>query len=107
MRKKRGRFQITHEILSLCQKPTGKTRIMHKCNLSYSNLQEYLKSLISHGLLTNFDGKKGKLYNTTDNGSRFIASYEQLRKLLFHEIERVQIQRTQKGGTQLKKKKTD
>ena len=91
MRKKRGRFQITHEILSLCQKPTVKTRIMHKCNLSNSNLHEYLKSLIYHGLLSSFDGKNGKVYQTTHNGCRFIASYEQLRKLLFHEIERIQI----------------
>ena len=91
MRKNKVRFQIIYEILSFCQKPTIKTRIMHKCNLSYSNLHEYLKSLISHGLLSSFDGKNGKAYQTTHNGCRFITSYEQLKKLLFHEIERVQI----------------
>jgi predicted transcriptional regulator len=87
LRKKRGRFQISHEILSLCQKPTVKTHIMHKCNLSYSNLHEYLKLLISNGLLSSFDGKNGKVYQATHRGCRFIARYEQLRKLLFHEIE--------------------
>jgi predicted transcriptional regulator len=103
IRKKRGRFQITHEILSLCQKPTVKTHIMHKCNLSTSNLNEYLKFLISHSLLSSFDGKNGKVYQTTHNGCRFISSYEELRKLLFHKIERVQTERTQRVGTQLKK----
>jgi len=81
-RKKRGRLEISYEILSICLKPRTKTRILYKCKLSYTMLCKYLKLLISHGLLSNFDGKKRKVYNTTDNGSRFIASYEQLKKLL-------------------------
>jgi predicted transcriptional regulator len=86
MGKRRERFQVFHEILSLCQKPTTKTYIMHKCNLNFSHLQKYLKKLTSNGLLKSFDGKNGKVYQTTYDGCRFITTYEELRKLISKQI---------------------
>jgi predicted transcriptional regulator len=90
MRNKRGRFTIIYKILSYCQQPTAKTRIMTKCNLGYNNLKEYLKLLVSHDLLSSFDGEKGELYRTSETGYRFIASYEQLIELLYSDIESAQ-----------------
>ena len=86
MRKRRERFQVFHEILSLCQKPKSKTYIMHKCNLNFSHLQKFLKTLSSNGLLKSFDGKNGKVYQITHDGCRFVTTYEELRKLISNKI---------------------
>lgn len=86
MRNKRERLRIFYEILDFCKKPMVKTRIMNKCNLNYSDLQEFLKLLVSSNLLESSDGENGKVYQTTTKGCRFIQSYKELERLLFYEI---------------------
>ncbi len=75
---KRGRLEITHEILKLCRTPSRKTRILYKCNLSFELLQKYIMSLLSKDLLAiDSDG----LFQTTEKGKGFLTTYGNLETL--------------------------
>ena len=78
----RGRFEIIHDILAVAQKPTQKTRILYKCNLSFSQLQKYLKYLKNIGLLDSLSNDGKLLYQATEKGKTFIEDYEKLNKSL-------------------------
>ncbi len=75
---KRGRVEIIYDILCLCQRPAQKTHILFKCNLSFNQLQKYLKYLVSHDLISSYNGAQRELYKTTDKGKKFIEGYESL-----------------------------
>jgi predicted transcriptional regulator len=79
---KRGRLEIIYEILSASRKPTQKTRILYGCNLSYDQLQKYLKYLDSHGLLSSNNNKGKEQFQTTEKGAEFIKGYEHLDSFL-------------------------
>lgn len=79
---KRGRLEIVYGILSLCRKPTRKTRILYGCNLSYEQLQRYLEFLVSHELLYSFRSKGRAFYRRTDKGKEFLDGYVHLNCLL-------------------------
>ncbi len=60
-----------------------KTYVMHKCNLSYRQLQAYLDILRERGLLRaeshRGKGYPGKIFVTTDRGHAFLKAYGSLR----------------------------
>ncbi len=75
---KRSRFEITAGIVADCLLPRGKTHIMYKGNLSFSQTNAYLALLISQGLLSQENGK----YETTEKGRKFISAYNDLGKIV-------------------------
>jgi len=77
-RSKRGRFEIMAEILLYCNQQKGKTKIMYKTNLNYTQLKKHLRSLTSKGLL---DANTDK-YFTTQKGQRFLKIFAQLNAML-------------------------
>jgi predicted transcriptional regulator len=77
---KRDRTEIFAQILKLCAKPTVKTRIMYKTNLSYNVLLEILKQLQTLELLT-LD-KAIKKYVTTGKGQEYLAKWSAVQELL-------------------------
>lgn len=79
---KRGRLEIIYEILSICNAPAQKTRVLYRCNLSYEQLQKYLGYLISRRLLRTFKNRGKDFYQITDNGKAFLEEYERLKHLL-------------------------
>ena len=79
---KRGRLEIIYEILSVSSKPTQKTRILYSCNLSYDQLQKYLRYLGHHELLGSFNNKGKERFQTTEKGMEFIKGYERLNSFL-------------------------
>ena len=79
---KRGRLEIIYEILSVSRKPTQKTRILYSCNLSYDQLQKYLKYLSHHELLGSSSNKGKERFQTTKKGMEFIKGYERLNSFL-------------------------
>jgi len=83
---RRGRLEIIYEILSICSKPVYKTRILYRCNLSFSQLQKYLEYLFSHNLLTSFKEKQKDFYQVTDKGRTYIENYNALTNLLKENI---------------------
>ena len=77
---KRTNIEMIAEILSLCRKPTAKTRIMYKTNMSYAAIQKFLTQLQKFGLLRLED--EAKKYVTTEKGHDFIKKYAAIQELL-------------------------
>jgi predicted transcriptional regulator len=77
---RRARLQIFAEILELCRKPQVKTQVMHKANLSYTLLQDYLMQLQKQKLLEVHQSKKK--YLTTEKGREFLQKWTVLQQLI-------------------------
>lgn len=75
---KRSIMDIIAAILSEAQKGAKKTRIMYKCNLSYKQLQVYLKLVLN----MNFLELRSDLYQTSHKGYEFLDSYNTLKALM-------------------------
>jgi predicted transcriptional regulator len=86
--KNRGCLDIVREVLSIAIVRVCKTRIMYGANLSFHQLEKYLRALLGNSLLS-FDGDSG--YLTTASGKEFLALYEDYLKRNTHlgkEVER-------------------
>jgi predicted transcriptional regulator len=83
---RRGTLDIVAEILEEAKTGSGKTRIMVRANLSYSQLQRYLTGLVRAGLLATEKNKRDfVLYKTTDRGKVFLSSYSEIQQFLIPE----------------------
>lgn len=79
---RRGRLEIIYNILSLCQRPVQKTYIMYQVNLSYAQLQKYIKYLVQANLLELNKNEHEDLYIITEKGQNLIEEYKKLLELL-------------------------
>jgi len=83
--KRRDRHDIILEILKTAIEGKVKTHIMYKARLSYSQLNEYLPSLVENGFLENRRIQRKKKFKTilktTQKGMRFIESFETINQL--------------------------
>jgi len=80
--RRRGRLDIIGDILSLCQKPTQKTHIMYKCNMSFEQAGRYLDFLSSKNLVRPFYEAGKELYVVSEKGMSFIQMHQSLIDLL-------------------------
>lgn len=77
---RRSNIEIIGDILRLGK--TGKTNIMYGCDLSYYQLQKYLRFLLEHGFIE-MDGKSARRsYRPTSNGEQLLNHIEEVRFLL-------------------------
>ena len=78
----RGRMEITADIVRLCLEGTRKTAVMYKCNLSYEQLNRYLKEVQERGLIEK-DVINGKgFYKATPKGRDYLAKYDRLQQII-------------------------
>jgi predicted transcriptional regulator len=75
---RRGRLDITAEILTFCEQPKTKTSIMYNTNLNYGQLKRHMNTLTTQKLLT----KKTNKYATTDKGHEFLDLFLRLNRLV-------------------------
>ncbi len=75
---KRSRLEIMSDILQVCLSPSGKTQVMYKNNLSFTQLNTYLEVLISLKLLAFHTGK----YKTTQKGRIFLSSCKRVERFV-------------------------
>ena len=75
---RRSKFEIVAGIMQACLVPRGKTRIMCKVKLNFTQANDYLDQLTSLGLLSCMKGK----YVTTEKGRQFISAYNQLGEII-------------------------
>lgn len=70
--------------------PTQKTHLMYKSNLSFDQLQKYIKLLTEKGLLEEMNHSERKSYHTTEKGILFVQEFQKLEALqsvpIFNEI---------------------
>jgi predicted transcriptional regulator len=86
--KNRCSLDIVREVLSIALVRVCKTRIMYGANLSFVQLEKYLRALLGNALLS-FDGESG--YLTTASGKEFLVLYQDYlkrSKRLMGEVER-------------------
>lgn len=73
MNKNRSSLDIVREVLSIALVRVRKTKIMYGANLSFLQVEKYLKRLLGSGLLEH-DGDSG--YLITDAGTEFLEMYK-------------------------------
>lgn len=81
----RTQIDIMASILNEAFEGARKTRIMYGCNLSYRQLQSYLKLLVGMKLLRVVLEKKSSkttFFETTAKGQDFLLAYRNLKALM-------------------------
>lgn len=83
MTQRRSRFEIIFDILSAIQAKQGRikpTHLLYKSNLSHAKMKEYLKELISRGMVSEAEEKSKKFYTITDQGLTFLSEYKRIKE---------------------------
>ena len=80
--KRRDRLYIIAEILEIAKDGTLKTQIMYRANLSFTQLNDYLKFMIRINLLDKIIVNEKEMYKTTDKGMDFLQRYREINELL-------------------------
>jgi predicted transcriptional regulator len=80
--KRRDKLGIIAEILEIAKEGTLKTQIMYKANLSYAQLNDYLKFMLKNGLLHKFVSSRKDVYAITEKGIDFLQRHGELTELL-------------------------
>ena len=81
-RRRRDRMHIMAEILEVALDGALKTQMMYRANLSFAQLNEYLRFLLDLKLLDKVEGNGRAVYRTTSKGARFLQSYKEIQDLL-------------------------
>jgi predicted transcriptional regulator len=80
--KRRDKLCIIAEILEIAREGTLKTQIMYKANLSFAQLNEYLKFMLRIKLITKVRQAGKDIYIATDKGLDFLQRQCELTELL-------------------------
>ena len=81
----RSQWDIMANILRLAKSPESKTHIMYGANLSFRQLERYLKLLVDGGFLRVTEERRSKvmkLFVTTGNGVTFLEAYHKLEEIV-------------------------
>jgi predicted transcriptional regulator len=81
-RKRRDRLFIIAEILDIAKDGALKTQIMYKANLSFAQLNTYLKLLLNTQLLQKAKNEGKTIYSTTKKGLDYMDSYKEVINIL-------------------------
>ncbi|MGB9135184.1 MAG: winged helix-turn-helix domain-containing protein [Candidatus Bathyarchaeia archaeon] len=81
-RKRRDRLFIIAEILDIAKDGVLKTQIMYKANLSFAQLNSYIKLLIETQLIEITNRDKKNIYKTTKKGVEYMESYKEVLETL-------------------------
>jgi len=89
-RKNRNKVEIAAQVLKVAADGAKKTHIMYGANLSFDQLEKYLKLLLDKGLLDGRSTERGT-YALTDRGRRYLQEFVQYQssREVFHEKTRV------------------
>ena len=80
--KRRDKLSIVAEILEIAKEGTLKTQIMYKANLSFAQLNDYLKFMLKTNLLNKFRASGKDVYAATEKGVEFLQRHFELTELL-------------------------
>ena len=85
--KRRDKLGIIAEILEIAKNGALKTQIMYNANLSFAQLNEYLKYMLKIRLIDKLEARGKEVYVTTEKGSDFLQRHYELAELLKGENE--------------------
>ena len=86
--KRRDKLCIIAEILEIAKEGTLKTQVMYKANLSFAQLNEYLKFMLKIKLIQKLVNRGKDIYIATDKGLDFLQRQCELTELLKTEEEK-------------------
>ncbi len=80
--KRRDKICIIAEILEIAKEGTLKTQIMYKANLSFAQLNDYLRFMLKIKLIQKLYSKGKEVYVATEKGLDFLQRQCELNELL-------------------------
>jgi predicted transcriptional regulator len=85
--KRRDKLYIIAEILEIAKDGVLKTQIMYRANLSFTQLNEYVRFMLRNDLLGKVMLNGKELYKATLKGLNFLQRYHEITELLKTENE--------------------
>ncbi|MBS7638900.1 MAG: archaellum operon transcriptional activator EarA family protein [Candidatus Bathyarchaeia archaeon] len=83
MVRRRSKMELYLEVLRAVGRGVGKpTNIMYKCNLSWANSREILRSLVEQGLITVIEESNRRTYRITERGREVLEYFNRAHDLL-------------------------
>jgi predicted transcriptional regulator len=83
MNRRRSNIQIIRDMLRVGENGAGKTEIMYSANMSYSQIQKYLRFLIVHGFIDKVEvGNPTVNYRITEKGLSLVKSIDTVLEVL-------------------------
>jgi predicted transcriptional regulator len=80
--KRRDKLYIIAEILEIAKDSVLKTQIMYRANLSFTQLNDYLRFMLKNELLEKILQNDREVYKATKKGMIFLQSYREITELL-------------------------
>jgi len=80
--KRRDKLYIVAEILEIARKGSLKTQIMYRANLSFTQLNTYLKFMLDINLMEKIMQNDRDVYKATEKGLDFLQRYREITELL-------------------------
>jgi len=80
--KRRDKLYIIAEILEIAKDGVLKTQIMYRANLSFTQLNDYLKFMLKNALLEKVLWNDKEVYKATEKGMNFLQRYREITELL-------------------------
>jgi predicted transcriptional regulator len=86
--KRRDKLCIIAEILEIAKEGTLKTQIMYKANLSFAQLNDYLKFMLKIKLIEKVASASKEVYISTEKGLEFFQRHCELTEMMKMEEEK-------------------
>ena len=81
--RRRSNIEIIADMLRVGENGAGKTEIMYTANMSYSQIQKYLKYLVSQGFITRMNIDNTLIaYQVTQTGMKLLKAIDTLMAML-------------------------
>jgi len=80
--KRRDKLYIISEILEIAKDGVLKTQIMYRANLSFTQLNDYLKFMLRINLIEKNVENGKEVYKATEKGMDFLQRYREITELL-------------------------
>jgi predicted transcriptional regulator len=77
--RRRSDIKIIADMLRAGEKGAGKTEIMYSANMSFSQIQKYLKYLVNQGFINKVELDKSAIaYQVTESGLKLLMAIDNL-----------------------------
>lgn len=81
--RRRSNIEIIADMLKIGKNGAGKTKIMYNANMSYSQIQKYLRFLVGQGFIDKVEVENTAVtYQLTDSGSKLLDTINNLIEML-------------------------
>ncbi|MDD5039110.1 MAG: winged helix-turn-helix domain-containing protein [Dehalococcoidales bacterium] len=80
---RRSNIEIIADMLRVGENGAGKTEIMYSANMSYNQIQKYLRYLVSRSFIDEVKSDNlGIAYRVTESGSKLLSTIDNLIEML-------------------------